>query len=218
MNGTSPNLQIFDASDLPDYPISAESRLDAHYFMQFNYKRYDRSEFRRKAYRDPDVGFFGMELFVKSYSETPLGTLPCDDDGLAFLLGLPLDRWLSLKDRSFNPLYNWTPVRCDNGEIRLAHPVVQEVMQAALLGHQENKASNEQKAVYQRRRRLIDVLRDCGCGDDLCSDEFAVGWLDEWLLEHHPGQRRMPQIKHSILRALRAATQDGILGRSRGGV
>ena len=185
--------------------------------MQFNHDRYDRSGFRLRAYRDPEVGFFGMELFFKSHGETPLGTLPSDDDSLAFLLGLPLDRWLSLKERSFNPLYNWTPVRCDNGEIRLAHPVVQEVMEAALRGHQEHKASNENKAVYARRRRLVEVLRECGCGNDLCSDEYAVSWVDEWLLEHHSGQRRMPQIQHSIGRALRAAAQEEILGRSRGG-
>ncbi|MBU3000435.1 hypothetical protein KO491_11375 [Roseovarius nubinhibens] len=210
------NLQVFDASELPEYPIPAECRLDSHYFMQFNHDRYDRSEFRRKAYRDPEVGFFGMELFFKSHGETPLGTLPADDDSLAFLLGLPLDRWKSLKERPFNPLYNWRPVRCDNGAIRLAHPVVQEVMEAALRGHQEHKASNENKAVYARRKRLIEALRECGCGDELCSDDLAVGWLDDWLLKHHMGQRRMPQLQSSIARALRAAATEGILGRTRG--
>lgn len=210
-------LQMVSVADLPEYPISAESRLDSHYFIQFNHDRYDRSDFRRKAYRDPEVGFFGMELFFKSHGEAPLGTLPADDDSLAFLLGLPLDRWLSLKERSFNPLYNWSPVRCDNGEIRLAHPVVQEVMKAALDGHLEHKASNESKAVYARRKRLVDVLRDCGCGDDLCNDEFAVAWIDDWLVKYHAGQRRMPQIQQSISRALRDAATEGILARSRGG-
>lgn len=214
---SAPKLrQVVDASELPEYPISTESRLDSHYFMQFNHDRYDRSDFRRKGYRDPEVGFFGLELFFKSHGETPLGTLPTDDDSLAFLLGLPLDRWLSLKERSFHPLYNWTPVRCDNGEIRLAHPVVQEVMEAALRGHREYKASNENKAVYARRKRLVEALRECGCGPDLCNDEFAVAWIDDWLLEHHAGQRRMPQLQHSIAKALRAAAAEGILGRSRG--
>ena len=128
-----------------------------------------------------------------------------------------LPRWLSLKERPFNPLYNWGPVRCDNGDIRLAHPVVQDVMEAALRGHQEHKASNESKAVYARRKRLADVLRACGCGADLCADEFAVAWLDEWLLAHHAGQRRMPQIQQSVARALRVAASEGILGRARNG-
>jgi len=208
-------FRLVDAADLPEYPISAESRLDSHYFMQFNHDRYDRSGFRRKAYRDPEVGFFGMELFFKSHGEAPLGTLPTDDDSLAFLLGLPLDRWISLKERSFNPLYNWHPVRCDNGEVRLAHPVVQEVMEAALRGHLEHKASNEDKAVYARRKRLIEVLRDVGCSEDLCSDELAVAWIDDWLLKHHTGQRRMPQFQASIARALKEAASEGVLGRSR---
>ena len=215
--GARSDLQLVDATDLPEYPISAESRLDSHYFTQFNHDRYERSEFRRQAYRDPEVGFFGLELFFKSHGETPLGTLPMDDNSLAFLLGLPLDRWLSMKERAFSPIYNWAPVRCDNGQIRLAHPVVKEVMEAALRGHQEHKASNESKAVYARRKRLVDVLRECGCGDDLCNDEFAVGWLDEWLLENHPGQRRMPQLQNSVTRALRVAASEGILARSRKG-
>ncbi|NVK57311.1 MAG: hypothetical protein HWE26_17040 [Alteromonadaceae bacterium] len=214
MSFATPRLQVFDAADLPEYPISADSRLDSHYFMPFNHDRFDRSKFRQKSYRDPEVGYFGMELFFKSHGETPLGTLPTDDDSLAFLLNLSLDRWLSLKERAFNPLYNWSPVRCDNGDIRLAHPVITEVMVLALKSHQEHKASNEDKAVYTRRKRLVEVLAKCGCSDKLCADEFAVAWLDEWLLEHHPGQRRMPQIKLSIERALKAGYAANVFGRT----
>lgn len=210
-------LALVDADDLEVYPIASSERLDSHYFVQFNHARYGRSNFRRKAYRDPEVGFFGMELFWKAHGETPLGTLPADDESLAFLLALPLEKWMSLKQRAFNPLYNWHTVQSDQGELRLAHPVVLEVMQAALKGHQEYKASNETKAVYARRKRLIEVLRECGCGPDLCSDEYAVGWIDDWLLEHHTGQRRMPQLQHSITRALKVAASEGILGRVRSG-
>jgi hypothetical protein len=211
------HLKAVDADELVEYPISSAERLDSHYFMQFNHDRYDRSEFRRRAYRDPEVGFFGMELFFKAHGETPLGTLPADDEALAFLLGLPLDQWKRMTERPFNPLYNWHPVRCDNGEVRLAHPVVQEVMEAALRGHLEHKASNEDKAIAARRRRLVASMKECGCSDELCADEFAVAWMDDWLLEHHKGQRRMPQFQHSIARALRAAYQDEILGRGRAG-
>lgn len=208
-------LRAVPDGPLPEYPISAESRLDSHYFMQFNHDRYDRSTFRRKSYRDPEVGFYGFELFFKSHGEAPLGTLPCDDEGLAFLLGLSLDKWLGLRERAFNPLYNWERVLCDNGEIRLAHPVVTEVMEAALRGHQEHKISNETKAVAARRGRLVKTLRDCGCGKDLLEDEFAVGWIDDWLEANHRGQRRMPQFQASITRALRAAAAEGVLGRAR---
>lgn len=215
MTDTSTAIHLVDADDLPDYPISASARLDSHYFMQFNHDRYDRSDFRRKAYRDPEVGFYGLELFFKSHGETPLGTLPQGNEALAFLLGLSLERWLGMVERSFSPLYNWDPVRCDNGEVRLAHPVVTEVMEAALRGHLEHKASNEEKSVWQRRQRLRKNLKDCGCSDALCADEVAVAWLDDWLLEHHKGQRRMPQFQTSIGRGLKAAAQDGILGRTK---
>lgn len=210
------SIELVEAGEMDEYPISSSERLDSHYFMQFNHDRYDRSDFRRKAYRDPEVGFFGMELFFKSHGETPLGTLPVEDEALAFLLGVSLDHWRKLAERQFNPLYNWTKVRCDNGQVRLAHPVVTEVMQSALNGHLASKASNDAKAVYQRRVRLIKNLKDCGINDDLCNDEFAVGWIDEWLEEHHKGQRRMPQFQHSITKALRAAAAEGILGRARG--
>lgn len=215
---TQSHLRPIDPESLPEYPISSECRLDSHYFMQFNLDRFERSNFRKKSYRDPEVGFFGLELFFKSHGETPLGTLPADDDSLAFLLGLPLEKWMALKGRDFNPLYNWSPVLCDNGEIRLGHKVVREVMEAALRGHQEYKASNEVKAVYARRKRLVESLRESGCGDDLCTDEFAVGWLDDWLTENHVGQRRMPQLRHSIGRALSAAAKAGVLGKRRTGV
>ncbi len=144
LSNTKSMPQLVEAGDLPEYPISSAERLDTHYFIQFNHDRYERSDFRRNSYRDPEVGFFGMELFFKSQGESPLGTLPTDPDALAFLLGLPLEKWKSLTAREFNPLYNWHRVRCDNGEVRLAHPVVQEVMEAALAGHREHKASNEE--------------------------------------------------------------------------
>lgn len=209
-------LSLVDVGDLEEYPISARERLDSHYFMQFNVRRYDDSDFRRKSHRDPEVGFFGFELFFKSHSGSPLGTLPDDDDALAFLLNLSLERWLSLRDRSFNPLYNWSRVQCDNGEVRLAHPVVTEVMISALRGHLEYKASNEDKAVYARRKRLTHTLRQCGCSKDLCEDDVAVAWLDDWLLENHTGQRRMPQIQYSVARAIKAASAEGVLGRPHG--
>lgn len=213
MKVAQPYIAAVDSGDLPDYPISAGERLDSHYFVPFNHDRYDRSNFRRLSYRDPEVGFFGMELFFKSHGETPLGTLPIDDDELAFLLGLSLERWRTLRERSFSPLYNWHPVICDNGEVRLAHPVVQQVMEAALRGHKERVASNEEKAVWTRRKRLVETLQAMGCSKELCDDANAVAWLDEWLLEHHAGQRRMPQFQTSIGRALKAAAEAGVLGR-----
>lgn len=210
---TARHLSSVPSEPLPEYPISVSERLDSHFFLQWNLDRYDRSDFRRLSYRDPEVGFFGLELFFKSHGETPLGTLPLENDALAFLLGLSLEKWMGLVERRFNPLHNWYHVRCDNGAVRLAHPVVTEVMAAALTGHKEYKASTEDKAVWQRRNRLKATLKACGCSDALCDDDLAVSWLDDWLTEHHQGQRRMPQFQASIGRALKAAAEQGILNR-----
>ena len=56
-------------------------------------KRWRGSDFRRHGYKDPEVGFFGLELFFLFQDETPIGTLPCDDSALAFLLRIPTSRW-----------------------------------------------------------------------------------------------------------------------------
>lgn len=213
MSAMRPTLVACEAGGLPEYPISACERLDSHFFLQWNIDRHDRSEFRRLSYRDPEVGFFGLQLIYKSHGETPLGTLPQDDEALAFLLGLSLEKWIGLRERRFNPLYNWHAVQCDNGVVRLANPVVTEVMQLALDGHKENKASNEDKAIWQRRRRLKEALKACGCSEELLADDVAVAWIDEWLMQNHPGQRRMPQLQVSIGRALKAAAENGVLGR-----
>lgn len=211
MTGPLPILQLVDSSALPEHTVSADERLDSHYFIQWNLKRWRKSQFRQLA--EPEVGWFGFLLFCEAHDETPVGTLPVSEELLAKALGITIERWRQLCARKITPLHNWTQALCDNGEVRLVHPVVTEVVRDALDRRDVRKASSEGKAVYQRQQRLSEAMRDIGCDKAVCADRVLIERLDAWLLENHHGQRRMPQFEASITRALRHAAEQGWMGR-----
>lgn len=189
--------RLVDTGDLPDYPISSEDRLDSHYFIQWNLVRWRESDFRKKC--EPDVGWFGFQLFCIAHGGSPIGTLPCDDVLLAFSLNLPLERWQALLKRDITPLHGWYKVQCDNGEIRLAHSVVTEVSQEALKSKRSNAAKVELRA---RNKRLLDLremlVNRIGAGQLLKAPEFLEKF-DEWLLVKYPGvQRREALIRQAL--------------------
>jgi len=55
MTAQPSHLQPVDTNDLPEYPISADDRLDSHFFIPWNLKRWRKSEFRQLA--EPEVGW-----------------------------------------------------------------------------------------------------------------------------------------------------------------
>lgn len=184
-----PALSVVDEAEMPSYPISAKDRLDSHYFLQWNLKRWRGSNFRKKAYSDPEVGWYGFELFCLCQDETPIGTLPCDPSQLAFVLHLSLEKWLSLSKREFSPLHGWSEVMCDNGEVRYAHPIVTEVALEALGSKVKNAVRLE---AARQRKRFADlklVVGRIGAKQLLSAGGF-VERFDEWLLENRPNQNR----------------------------
>ncbi|UWQ29903.1 hypothetical protein [Leisingera sp. M523] len=188
MNAHARHLQPIDAEALDEYPISASDRLDSHYFLQWNLKRWRASEFRRKA--DPEVGWYGMQLFFIAQDETPIGTLPCDDDQLAYELRVPLEKWKALTERKFSPLHNWARVRCDNGEIRWAHPVVTEVAVEALKSKRKNQSNQEQRTRNKRLKDLQVMIENrIGAGQLLRAAGFLERFND-WLEDRYPDVQR----------------------------
>lgn len=191
-----PAVKLVDADDLELYPISASDRLDSHYFLQWNLKRWRGSDFRKKA--EPDVGWFGMQLFFVAQDGAPIGTLPCDDQMLAFDLNLPLEKWQALMKRDVTPLQNWKKVRCDNGEIRYAHPVVTEVAQEALKSKVRNSERAELRKLNKRLADLRDKVTAVGAKHLLKNPNF-VERFNDWLEQHHDGvQRREPFIRETL--------------------
>lgn len=181
------SLQVVDADDIEIYPISSTERLDSHYFVPWNLKRWRGSEFRRFGYADPEVGWFGMELFFLAQDETPIGTLPCDDEALAFLLRIPSTRWRELNSRDVSPLHGWHRVDCDNGQVRLAHPVVTEVAREALGSRKRNDAKNADERMRKRLGTIIGHLKALPGAARIAEMEERVNAISDWIEAQYPG-------------------------------
>ncbi len=197
MSQRAARLQPMDTAEIPDYPISANDRLDSHYFLQWNLKRWRASEFRRKV--DPEVGWYGLQLFFIAQDETPIGTLPCDDEQLAYELRIPLEKWKGLTDRKLSPLHNWSRVRCDNGEVRWGHPVVTEVAVEALKSKRKNKNNQEQRSLNKRLKDLQHMVEvRIGAGQLLRAADFLERFND-WLEDRYPDVQRREAFIRSAL-------------------
>jgi hypothetical protein len=134
------------------------------------------------------VGFFGFELICLSQDETPVGTLPCDDKLLAFMLHMPLEQWENLKGRALSPLYGWSRVRCDNGEVRLAHAVVTEVAVEAISGKRRNATKNADDRMRKRLGTISKHLRDSVIGGErIASNDEMVNKISDWVEDVYPG-------------------------------
>jgi len=180
-------VHLVDADDIDIYPISSAERLDAHFFVPWNLKRWRGSEFRRFGYADPEVGWFGMELFFLAQDETPIGTLPCDDDALAFLLRIPPARWRELNSRDTSPLHNWHRVHCDNGRVRLAHPVVTEVAMDALGSKKRNDSKNADERMRKRLGTIITHLKALPGAARIAEMDERVNDISDWIEAQYPG-------------------------------
>lgn len=178
---------VTSGDDLPEYPISASERLDSHYFVAWNLKRWRGSEFRRHGYADPEVGWFGRELFDLCQDETPVGTLPCDAAALAFLLRISLSRWQELAAREVSPLFGWHKVRCDNGEVRLAHSVVTEIAVDALGAKKRNHAKNADDRMRKRLNTIVGHLQSIPGGGRIAEIEERVNDISDWIEASYPG-------------------------------
>lgn len=185
--GQSTAVHLVDADDIDIYPISSSERLDSHFFVPWNLKRWRGSEFRRFGYADPEIGWFGMELFFLAQDETPIGTLPCDDDALAFLLRIPPARWRELNSRDVSPLHGWHRVHCDNGQVRLAHPVVTEVAMDALGSKKRNDAKNADERMRKRLGTIINHLKAIPGAARIADMEERVNDISDWIEAQYPG-------------------------------
>lgn len=182
-----PDMHLVEAGGIPEYPISADERLDSHFFIQWNLKRWRASETRRRGYQDPACGFYALELFFLAQDEAPVGTLPADDDAIAFLLRMTLDRWKELKSRAASPLAGWYQVQCDNGQVRLAHKVVTEIALEALTSKQRNTAKNADDRMRKRLGTIAGHLKNSLNCKHIASNEAALNDISDWIEAKYPG-------------------------------
>lgn len=81
----SPNfLRPVDMGDLPEYPLSCDDRLDSHFFMAWERRRWLASDMRLNA--TPECRALFFDLINIAYDNSPVGTLPMDQNILAKLL------------------------------------------------------------------------------------------------------------------------------------
>jgi hypothetical protein len=184
---------------IPRYPVPSSVRLDSHYFVLWNIRRWRGSDTRRAGYKDPEVGFFARELFDLAHDETPVGTLPRDDAALAFLLRMSLDAWQTLRKREINPLTGWYEVECDNGETRFAHRVVTEVVLEAVDSKQRNQVKNADDRMRKRLGTIAGHVRALPGASGLADQEDRLTDISDWIdREYGGGSATQKRVREAI--------------------
>ncbi|KPU83713.1 hypothetical protein JI58_08010 [Marinosulfonomonas sp. PRT-SC04] len=195
-------LSVVDVAGMPEYPIRSDQRLENHFYVEFHQRRWLNSTFRMLA--EPEVRAYGFDLFFIAQDQSPVGTLPCDDLLLAKYLGIDIERWKAACERKISPLYNWSEVVCDTGEVRLAHAVVTEMVIKAI-GFKA--ASSVRREAGRQRKRFSDLrekIERIGA-KQMMNNEGFIERLDEWLLKNRPEQNRTENVVRDGLDALSLA-------------
>jgi len=185
-------------TDLPEYPFGPEDRLDGNSFVKWHTTRWLGS--RTFKLMPWDMQGMARALFDMAQLETPIGTLPDDDDELAFMLRCDARRIRELRGLEYGPMRNWQRCRCD-GAVRLMHPVVVEVISDALTRRNSAALAKDAKAVAQRMARLRRALAAEGCSDAVLGDDVLLRRIDGWLEENHRSNRTRAVYRSALLHA-----------------
>lgn len=134
---------------LPAPLVDAEVDLRSYEFMPLDVVRLMRSSTWRKVRRQPELGYWMMNLWVSSWHEVPAASLPDDDDDLADFARCEPKVWAKVKEKV---LAGWT--KCSDG--RLYHPVVAEkaVESWAKMNNQRKRTNAAREAL---RRKLSNA-------------------------------------------------------------
>lgn len=172
----SARLQIIDDGDVPRYPLDASDRLDSHYFVPWERRRWLNSDMRLKATEECRALYF--DLICICYDQAPVGTLPDDTALLARILMVDRDRFEALCRLPYGPLHKWERCLCGE-EIRLYHPFVLASLTDAISRREDNRAKVEAANRAKRLQRVRSTL--AGYDAQLAKNDAAVLWIDGWL-------------------------------------
>ena len=180
-------LRPVPAEDLPTYPIDRNERLPELAFVKWVPSRWLQSSGHLKC--TYEVQGVARALFDLATSQSPIGTLPNDDEELAQLLRLPQSQWQSLRGLGARgPLRNWLPCLSD-GEVRLYHRVVTEQLLDVLHRRETRELSKAAQAEAKRHERLAEGLMKAGIVEAATRDGILMKRLDDWLLANWRGNR-----------------------------
>jgi hypothetical protein len=171
-------LHPVPTDELPVYPLDETDRLDSHWFLAWERRRWLNSEMRLKA--TPECRALYFDLICISYDQSPIGTLPDDVDILAKLLLTEAQHLAALCGLRYGPLHKWERCLCGT-EVRLMHPMVLKTLREAISRKEDNRARTEAANSKKRRQRLRDYV--AGFHVELAKMDAAILWMDEWLNE-----------------------------------
>lgn len=152
---------------LPAPLVPAEVDLSDFPRMPFYVSRLRRSKSWLLAKKQPELGFYMMNLWMASWHETPPGSLEDDEDVLMDFAMCKERRWPEVREVV---LRNW--VKCSDG--RLYHPTVAEVVAFAWESKLTQRSRTLKATAASKAKR--DALRD---GSERGDDAPPNGDRDE---------------------------------------
>lgn len=203
-----PRLAVIAPDGPEPYPLGRDFRMPTHYFIAWWHNRWLNSDLHLVG--SYEVQGVALALFCIAQNQSPMGTLPRDDELLAKLLRIDLARWRDLCRAAIAPLHGWYLADCD-GENRWAHKVVLEVLLDARDRAETRRMSNDERAVQKRIERLRKALAEIGVDKALLADRLVLEAMDEWLEVHW--KKRRNALAYS--RLMTWAAQSGILTHAR---
>lgn len=202
----SGHLRPVDTSTLPEYPFDDMARLDSHYFMAWERRRWLNSDMRIKG--TPECRALYFDLINIAFDQSPIGTLPDDMMMLARIALVDRTHFEVLCGLPYGPLHKWERCLCGS-EVRLAHPFVIRVITEAVSRKADNQAKNDAANTAKRLQRLRGTV--AGYHVDLARNDAAVLWIDGWLNKEGCEYRSATWIERAM-----AAWTDHAFALSRG--
>jgi hypothetical protein len=172
-------LKPVPAAGLPEYPIPRSERLPELSFIKWQSSRWLAS--RGSTSCTYEVQGVARALFDLALAQSPIGTLPDNDEDLSALLRLPQPQWQALRglgDRG--PLRNWHPCISD-GEVRLMHRVVTQELEDVLHRREARELSKEAAAEAKRMKRLAEGMVRAGMAPSAAEDMILMDRINAWL-------------------------------------
>ena len=187
---------VDDMDDLPVYPFTREDRLESHYFMAWERRRWLNSDMRMKG--RPECRALYFDLICISFEQSPIGTLPDDMALLTKLTHSDPGHFEQLCGAAFGPLHKWRRCRCEDEEgVRLYHPVVLRTLNEAVSRKEDNRARMEAANIQKSLQRLRTTV--AGFTPDLAKNDAAIRWMDEWLVSEGCEYRNATWIERAMM-------------------
>lgn len=187
-------LALVDMSEIEEYPLTRDDRLNSHFFMVWERRRWLNSDMRLKGRAECRALYF--DLINIACDQSPVGTIPNDMEVLAKLLMISESEFKTLCQLEYGPLHKWRPCRCGD-EVRLMHPVVLDMLIEAVSRKEDNRAKMEAANTVKRVQRLRATV--AGLQTELSKNDAAVKWMDEWLLKQSVGYRNTSWVEQAMM-------------------